>query len=322
MVLPDFIEDGDYEKGFAEYYRSKIMPILGMVEDQRLVQLKKYTIRKMIGIPIMILVVIGALMLEGTGTGGGDFIKLGLFLCVLIWAGVYAPVLKYKQEIKSKFLPIVAGFFGDLKYELKPDPAGSASIAKMEVFPTYSTLEAEDYFGGSYKNVPLNMREMKLICGRGKNRTTVFAGLVIYLTFPKAFKGKTVLKRDAGFFNMFGKPNLGPNTEKIALEDPDFESIFETYGTDQIEARFLLTTAFMERLLNLAVIHGGAKEAKPSVQCEFADKSLVIMIPSRLNLFEPGNIKTTALKLADLHLFLKQMHEIFVLIDTLKLDRV
>ena len=37
----------------------------------------------------------------------------------------------------------------------------SEAIAKMEVFPKYTSLDAEDYFGGTYKNVPLNMREME-----------------------------------------------------------------------------------------------------------------------------------------------------------------
>ena len=317
--MPDFIEVGDYEKGFAEYYKSKIAPILSGVEAERLVKLSSYTKRKIIGIPVMILVIIGAFYMEGSMNGGGDFLKMGAGLCVLVWGIIYAPVLKYKQDLKSQYLPILSSFFGDLNYELKPPAMESEAIAKMEVFPKYTSLDAEDYFGGTYKNVPLNMREMKLVCGSGKNRRTVFNGLVIALTFPKSFKGKTVLKKDGGmFFNMFGKPNLGANTEKIALEDPDFESIFEVYGTDQIEARYLLTTAFMERLLKLSAARGGT----PSVQCEFADKSLVVMFESKVNLFEPGSIKTSALKLDDLHMFLKQMNEIFVLIDTLKLDRV
>ncbi len=317
--MPIFIEEGDYEKGFAEYYKSKIAPILSGVEEERLLKLSSYTKRKMIGIPVMILIIIGAFYMEGTMNGGGDFLQMGGGLCVIVWGIIYAPVLKYKQDLKSQYLPILSSFFGDLKYELKPSEFENAEIAKMEIFPSYTTLEAEDYFGGSYKNVPLNMREMKLTKKHGRSRSTVFQGLVIALTFPKSFKGKTALKKDGGMiFNMFGKPNLGPKTEKIVLEDPDFEAIFEVYGTDQIEARYLLTTAFMERLLKLSEARGKGA----SVQCEFTGTSLVIMVESKVNLFEPGNIKTSALKLDDLHLFLKQMHEIFILIDTLKLDRV
>ena len=39
--------------------------------------------------------------------------------------------------------------------------------------------------------------------------------------------------------------------QKIVLEDIEFEKRFDTYSTNQVEARYLLTTLFMKRFENL-----------------------------------------------------------------------
>jgi len=39
--------------------------------------------------------------------------------------------------------------------------------------------------------------------------------------------------------------------KRVGLVDPVFEKIFEAYGTDQVEARYLLTPTFMQRLVRL-----------------------------------------------------------------------
>ena len=45
--------------------------------------------------------------------------------------------------------------------------------------------------------------------------------------------------------------------EKIRLEDPEFQKLFEVYCDDQITARYVLTPAFMERLKKLNEKHKG-----------------------------------------------------------------
>jgi hypothetical protein len=60
----------------------------------------------------------------------------------------------------------------------------------------------------------------------------------------KPIKTRTIVLPNRS--SLFGKNRF----EKIELEDPEFEKIWDTYGEDQIEARYVLTTAFMERLKN------------------------------------------------------------------------
>jgi Protein of unknown function (DUF3137) len=73
--------------------------------------------------------------------------------------------------------------------------------------------------------------------------------------------------------------------EPVRLEDPRFEGRFEAYSDDQIEARALLTPAFMERFMALASSSGGY--SLPGALAE--GNRLVVALPKRAgrDLFEP-----------------------------------
>ena len=68
--------------------------------------------------------------------------------------------------------------------------------------------------------------------------------------------------------------------EKVSLEDPKFENIFEVFTNYRIEARYLLTTSFMEQHLALSDVFEGK-----GVQCSFSKKRLFIMILSDEDFF-------------------------------------
>jgi len=103
--------------------------------------------------------------------------------------------------------------------------------------------------------------------------------------------------------------------ENVQLEDPKFEEIFEVYSTDQIEARYLLTVSFMERLLDLADIFDDVE-----IQLCFDDNNLLMIIPLRKPIFEPGPITEPENFVDDAQSLLKEMHLICQIVDTLKLN--
>ncbi len=86
--------------------------------------------------------------------------------------------------------------------------------------------------------------------------------MFILLDMNKNFSGKTIVKRDTGIIgNWFTKKfrrkldsyaSRSKLLKSVKLEDPIFEKKFEVYSSDQVEARYLLTTSFMERILELS----------------------------------------------------------------------
>ncbi len=71
-------------------------------------------------------------------------------------------------------------------------------------------------------------------------------------------------------------------SDRLKLEDPRFEQHFSVYSNDQIEARYLLTPAMMERLVEFVV------KAKSKVSLSFIDNNIYIAISNSKNYFEPA----------------------------------
>ena len=101
----------------------------------------------------------------------------------------------------------------------------------------------------------------------------------------------------------------------IKLEDTEFNKKYKAYSSDEVEGRYLITTAFMERFKNLQTAFG-AKKAK----CSFYGDSLMFAIPIKKNLFEIGNLFTPLDSPKLLERFLDEVISILDMIDYFKLN--
>ena len=312
----EFKERAAYEKGFTQHYNEKIRPALNQLEELRIEQRKIFVKRRSIFIPIAPVLVIGGIVLDGMlRVEEPTLTWAGIGLAVTIWgAWVSAPLRKFKSNVKAKIMPVVCSFFGNLNY-IEKRPITKDEIKKYIIFPGFTSMQAEDFVSGSHDDLKLDFHELLLKRKQNKSTVTVFRGIKINVQFPKPFKGRTVVRKDAGRFLNY--MNRTGNLDRLELEDPKFEKLFEAYSTDQIEGRYLLTTAFMERLISLKEAFGGSQ-----MQCEFFEDKLVIALASSKNLFEPRSIKKSILDLEDIHIFLKELNELFELLRLLKLNRV
>jgi len=191
---------------------------------------------------------------------------------------------EYHRRYKDQVLPVLAARLGDLTYR----QAGSQDLQKLREFrilPEYDSAQADDEIAGTYHGMPLRVVEARLQRRSGDNTQTVFDGLLIELTLPRALSGTTAVLADEGVLgNLKGRWRSGA-LQPVRLEDPRFEQRFEVYSDDQVEARALLTPAFMERFNALAA---GSGFALPGALAE--GNRLVVALPKGMgtgNLFEP-----------------------------------
>ena len=101
---------------------------------------------------------------------------------------------------------------------------------------------------------------------------------------------------------------------KITLEDPEFNKKYNMYSSDQIEGRYLVTTAFMERFKNMHTAFGSNK-----AKCAFFDDKIMFSISTTKNLFEIGNIFTPLGNKRQINIFLEEISSIYAIIDYFKL---
>ncbi|WP_231425587.1 DUF3137 domain-containing protein [Pedobacter sp. Leaf250] len=118
----------------------------------------------------------------------------------------------------------------------------------------------------------------------------IFKGIIFVADFNKNFNGVTIVRpKDFGsaigaWFsnNLF---SFGSN-DVIKLENVDFAKAFITYGTDQVESRYLLTPAMMERILKLN------NNSKYSISLSFIQSRMYIGFPLDRNYFEAPIFKS------------------------------
>ena len=102
---------------------------------------------------------------------------------------------------------------------------------------------------------------------------------------------------------------------EIRLEDPDFSKKYKAFSSDQIEARYLITPAFMERFKNIETSFG-----THNVKCSFYDNSLMFAISTNKNLFEIGSLFKSLEDPKQLETFFNEITSIFLLVDYFKLN--
>ena len=236
------------------------------------------------------------------------------FISLLIFI-ILGPVFFYKRKIKKNVMEKMISFFGEFSYAYKKK-IDCKILDKSNLFSEVSSSEGDDYFQGKYKSVGITLSEEKHTQDKDKNKITTFRGIIILLDMDKAFQGKTIVKKDYGWLmNKFkrDKRYLG---EEVELEDVVFEKYFDVFSDDQVEARFLLTTAFMERILKLKKLFKGK-----SIEFSFFDNKLLIKIPTKKDMFEPSSLFKPATDYNRIEQAFNQFCAVFAIIDILKLNR-
>ena len=139
-----------------------------------------------------------------------------------------------------------------------------------------------------------------------------FRGVIVVLEMNKRFSGHTF------FFEKSVTANKIPIDKKkvsaVMLEKSDFSDKYQVFSDNQIEARYLLTTAMMERIEGLSF----AFKAK-SVRGSFMNNKLTLAINTGRDMFSMGG----DFKESDSNVFMQLYDEIISvlqIVDELKLD--
>ena len=205
----------------------------------------------------------------------------GLFLTIL-------PILKLDRNAKDELIPHLVAAYASGTYMQNPGRR-MREYRGIGILPSGWTDEKnEDEITGCVDGIEFKMFETRLTHqeqdtnsqGVTTTRTVVdFDGVLCDFKTAKSFDGHTIITRDYGFLNSL--QSTFSNLDRVFLEDVVFEKKFAAFSTDQIEARYLLTVSFMERLLDIE-----NRFPKGRLQAAFSNDRFVIMIRSRRNLFE------------------------------------
>ena len=272
---------------FNRLYTERIEPCFVANEGDRQAAVKTFWSRFTTGLLLTIALVTALAIFQQ---------DIGLILIAVFGGAIgsaivaYLPLAKVGETLKRQYCAAIAEAMGSSFKMGAFDPPAFPRLRSLKLVPNFDRSKFEDWFHGTYKTSSFDLYEAHLeqrtTDSKGRTRyTTVFRGQLIRMHFPIEFLGVTIVRRDAGVFNLFGGGEVdGRKLERVRLVASQFEKAFEVWGTDQVEARYLLHPVMMERLIALeAGLHG------KRIRCAFENGDLLVAVEGG-NLFEPGDL--------------------------------
>lgn len=298
-----------FSEDFKKFCRKNIVKDLSKLEERR-----KYYIW---GIAIVYLLgIVSLFFISYFTTINKETFDLNVILLPIFFATtVHCFIAKcYKRRAKKVFLPKLISYIGNLKVIDEDNPLRRELenyVHGLKIIPHFNRFYCDDYFEGNYNDVKFSVSELKLKYerGSGKKRTvrTVFQGLLVSFKSFKKFRNDVIINRDS-------MVKLS-SSSRVTLEDPEFEKMFDVYGADQIEARYLITPAFMNRMVQLS-----KKTFTEGLYASFENGMVNIFVPSKQDLFEMP-ITKPATDIVSYRAIVLELLSLFSIADTLKIDR-
>jgi hypothetical protein len=273
------------EEEFNRYYEVNLISKLRDLENER---------KKLLRLTISLwLILVGTIMIFLSNLNTAVFV--GAILINGILGSIFIPrffklkkVLKdkYKEEIIKEMVSFI-------------DPSltyNSTSFISQHEFSNSKIFlrKIDRYMGddlvvGNIGKTEVRFSELNALYEtkdkEGTKYVSLFKGIFFIADFNKDFVGETIVLPDTAeklfgkLGTMFQKMNVS-RPDLVKLENPDFEKAFVVYGTDQVEARYILTPALMERIM-------GFQKKSGKIYLSFLHSKVYIAISLSKNLFEP-----------------------------------
>ena len=291
------------KKELKQYYETKILPELIIIEEQR----KKIKSKLILSIFIAVLLFIISFVIIVKFSLGLFLLIIPLSISFVIFFGFYSSFYKgFADEFKDKVIRKIIEFIEPgLTYD-KNSFIPKADFVNSKIFnQSAEYYHGDDLVSGIIGKTELRFSEINAKhveqtghsreTGSGREKETrtypIFKGLFFMADFNKNFKGSTLVLPDTAekLFGRLGQKLQSMNVGRgqlIKLEDPQFEKMFVVYSEDQIESRYILSASLMKRLVDFK------EKTNKDVFISFVASKVYIAISYNRELFEPGLFKT------------------------------
>ncbi|MBN1158215.1 MAG: DUF3137 domain-containing protein [Bacteroidales bacterium] len=282
---------------FREFYEKELRPDLEIIDKKR-----KQADRRIITIlSITTALITGEVLLI---SAKHEALRVLLPMITGITGVIFISIFSksYRQEYKNKIIARITHYVDEGLTYSPGDSVAKSAFVDSAIFPvSCDRFKGEDHFRGKIGKTGIEFSEVVAehrntsgsSSGKKEDYSIIFKGLFIIADFNKHFRTQTVVLPDTAerLFGKFGQTlqSIAPvRGDLIRLEDPVFEKEFCVYGDDQIEARYILTPALMQRIVIFK------RKWNTTVYLSFRDSKVTIAIRMNKNLFETRLFKSVA----------------------------
>jgi hypothetical protein len=206
------------------------------------------------------LVVAGAGFPLGMAIGGSETRDTiaGMFMLAAIAGGIAAPwiVRAWQSFMRRQMIAAAVAGRPDIRHidgenqqaarsqTLSSDAFNLAAFRDSGLVEPFESAGVSHILAGDADGVPFAIAEISLLDAKGYR---MFGGVLASFRLSSSRPGLTIVTRDRGILGNL-VAHAGSGIERLTLEDPAFEGVFEAYGTDQVGGRVVLTATMLERL--------------------------------------------------------------------------
>ena len=223
-----------------------------------------------------------------------------------------------KEEIYPKLLKI---YTPNIAYK-KGDLDNSVYNATKLLDEDATIQERDDFFCGEYNGIKFGVNEIELETlhqsltdSRRKDNITLFKGVALNFTLNKKINSHIHI-----YTKNSKKPPKG--FEKVNLEYAKFNNKYDVYvqktqmeAGGQVEARYLLTTSFMDRFIQLEMAFPVSR-----LRCSVKGAEMMILLSTENDLFEIGHIMNRIDDVSQYQNMFGEFASVFSFIDVLNLS--
>jgi len=298
-----------------QYYHDVLLPDLTVLEAQRKKVLRKIIIAGAVIVPICI---VFSVFLKNVA-------HIIIIFSGFLWAVFVAFFAReYVSHFKTNIIEKIVKFIGESLVYSKDSYVKQGLFTASCIFKDrVDEYGGDDYVTGMLEETKVQFSEIhaKRVTRDSKGRRryqTIFKGLFFMADFNKEFKGITVVLPDTAerlfghIGTMFQSWNMG-RADLVKLEDPEFEKMFVVYGKDQIEARYVLSTSLMRRIVEFK------KKTKRRLFLSFVGSKIFVAVSYGRNLFEP-RIFRTLLDFAPVQEYFEDLQMVVGIVEDLNLN--
>ena len=315
-MISENIEMSETELKFKKLFDEKLSGTLSTYEAERVSTLHEVLIT------IPVLLIIGSVLvalsfyLQSLSVWTYVVATVALFGIIFLVGAcfVYSGAKKnFENKIKKKIMPKILKLFGDLEHTNKAY-IRDFDFEKSYVVPQFTQFKTDDIITGTYNDVNVDIIEAELTQKEGKYEGIVFDGIILMLDFNKSINSSNIIvtskSRPLRYFRDFSK------FKKIKLEDIKFRKLFSVYSNDEVESRYVLTTAFMERLNNMKFAFKA-----DNITMAFYEDKLYISIYTEKDMFSVASLIKPLSEYKQYATMFKQIESVLAIIDLLKLNQ-
>ena len=256
------------------------------------------------------------------------YVPIFIVSWVTTWSNVIEPLWVYEEFYKDVYIRTI---ISDINQAFSYEPSAGISREEFKKIGIYAQnkFRAEDQISGIYNGVKFSLSEAIDIPNDAKlnfgdsaalnllsaivfawetmKDMQAFSGSVLVCEFYKKFSGQTIVASRTLNTKFLG--------EKEQMDDTLFNDEFRVFTDDKVEARYLLTPAFMARLRELKEKFAG----EMGVSAAFMDDKFYLFLNGAKSKFET-TLFSPPPSLEDAAQIKKEISELLSIIDELNLN--